>query len=305
MPKTRAWTGAVVETPLRSAYQRRGVAPNRRVDILANSPAGEPHHAVGETFDRTSGEPDFLAADDASKGSFMLSAALVSLGVVFVAELGDKSQLVTMTYALRNRWWVVLSGVAIASFLVHGLSVMIGHFLGLSLPARPIAFVAAIAFLLFAAWTWRDSRKGDDGEDVKVVEPRYVIFAVISSFVLAELGDKTMLATVALASDHDWAGVWIGATVGMVLADGVAIAVGALLHKRLPDRFLRSMASVLFLLFGLWLLFDNALGLPQVAVATTTMVATAGLVATAVGIAKRRRARAAPAPAHDSSSDPA
>ena len=88
-----------------------------------------------------------------------------------------------------------------------------------------------------------------------------MLFAVISSFVLAELGDKTMLATVALASDHNWAGVWIGATVGMVLADGVAIAVGALLHRRLPERFLHSMASVLFLLFGLWLLFDGALGL--------------------------------------------
>ena len=62
----------------------------------------------------------------------MLAAALVSLGVVFVAELGDKSQLMTMTYALRHRWWVVLSGVGIASFLVHGLSVTIGHFLGLT-----------------------------------------------------------------------------------------------------------------------------------------------------------------------------
>jgi putative Ca2+/H+ antiporter (TMEM165/GDT1 family) len=161
----------------------------------------------------------------------VLSAALVSLGVVFVAELGDKSQLMTMTYALRHRWWVVLSGVAIAAFLVHGLSVTIGHFVGLTLPQRPIAFAAAIAFLLFAAWTWHGSRKGDDDEEVAVAEPRYVIFAVISSFVLAELGDKTMLATVALASDHDWAGVWIGATVGMVLADGVAIAVGALLPQ--------------------------------------------------------------------------
>ena len=169
----------------------------------------------------------------------MLTAALVSLGVVFLAELGDKSQLMTMTYALRHRWWVVLSGVAIAAFLVHGLSVPIGHFVGLTLPERPIAFAAAIAFLLFAAWTWRDSRRSNDDDDVAPVpEPRYVIFAVISSFVLAELGDKTMLATVALASDHNWAGVWIGATVGMVLADGVAIAVGRLLHRRLPERFL-------------------------------------------------------------------
>jgi Ca2+/H+ antiporter, TMEM165/GDT1 family len=94
---------------------------------------------------------------------------------------------------------VVLSGVGIAAFLVHGLSVMIGHFLGLTLPERPIAFAAAITFLL------------------------------------AELGDKTMLATVALASNHSWAGVWIGATAGIVLANGVAIPVGAVLHKRLPE----------------------------------------------------------------------
>ncbi len=67
----------------------------------------------------------------------MLTAALVSLAVVFVAELGDKSQLITMTYALRHRWWVVLSGVGIASFLVHGLSVTIGHFLGLTLARTP------------------------------------------------------------------------------------------------------------------------------------------------------------------------
>ena len=93
------------------------------------------------------------------------------------------------------------------------------------------------------------SRGGDD-EEVKVAEPRHVLLAVISSFVLAELGDKTMLATVALASDHNWAGVWIGATAGMVLADGVAIAVGAVLHKRLPEHFLHGLASVLFLLFG-------------------------------------------------------
>ena len=63
---------------------------------------------------------------------FVLAAVLLSFGVIFVAELGDKSQLMTMTYALRHRWWVVLSGVAIAAFLVHGLSVTIGHFLGLT-----------------------------------------------------------------------------------------------------------------------------------------------------------------------------
>jgi putative Ca2+/H+ antiporter (TMEM165/GDT1 family) len=209
--------------------------------------------------------------------------------VVFVAELGDKSQLITMTYALRHRWWVVLSGVGIAAFLVHGLSVTIGHFLGMSLPERPIAFAAAIAFLLFAVWTWRDSRATDDDSDeVRVAEPRFIVFAVVSSFVLAELGDKTMLATVALASDHNWAGVWIGATIGMVAADGVAIAAGTLLHRRLPERFLHSMAAVLFALFGLWILFDNALHLPWVAVVVTGTVA---LTAVGTALVRYRRAK--------------
>lgn len=218
----------------------------------------------------------------------MFAAILVSLAVVFIAELGDKSQLITMTYALRHRWWVVLSGVGIASMLVHGLSVAIGHFLGLTLPERPIAFAAAIAFLLFAAWTWREGGDADE-EDILVAEPRFVIFAIVSSFVLAELGDKTMLATVTLASDHHWAGVWIGATVGMVLADGVAIAAGRVMHKRLPARFLHGLASVLFLLFGLWLLFDSALGLRGAAVVIT---ATAGSAAVVVFVVRHRSAAA-------------
>lgn len=139
----------------------------------------------------------------------MLAAMLISAGVVFLAELGDKSQLITMTYALRHRWWVVLSGVAIAAFAIHGISVTVGHFLGLTLPARPIAAVAGVAFLGFAAWTWREGIGSAPGETA-VREPRFVLFAVVSSVLLAELGDKTMLATVALASDRNWLGVWLG-----------------------------------------------------------------------------------------------
>ena len=152
----------------------------------------------------------------------MLSAALVSLGVVFVAELGDKSQLMTMTYALRHRWWVVLSGVGIASFLVHGLSVTIGHFLGLTLPERPSRSPRRSPSCSSPCGPGGTAAATTTRRGQSVIEPRYVLLAVISSFVLAELGDKTMLATMTLASDHNWAGVWIGATAGMVLADGVA-----------------------------------------------------------------------------------
>jgi putative Ca2+/H+ antiporter (TMEM165/GDT1 family) len=218
----------------------------------------------------------------------MLTGLLISLGVVFVAELGDKSKLISMTYALRHRWWVVLSGVAIAALLVHGLSVLIGHFLGLTLPERPIAFVAAIAFFGFAIWTWRERPDGGPAPDAP--ERRFVLPAVISSYVLAELGDKTMLATVALASKNNWAGVWLGATIAMVLADGLAIAIGALLHRRLPERLLHSVASVLFLLFGLWLLFDAALGWTTAAVVVTSTTAALTLGVAAVVAVRHRRA---------------
>lgn len=225
----------------------------------------------------------------------MLAAALMSLGVVFLAELGDRSQFITLTYSLRYRWWLVLTGVAMASFVVHGISVAVGHYLGLTLPARPMAFASAIAFFGFAVWTWRESAATDD--DVPAArEPRFALLAVMSSIMLAELSDKTTLATVTLASDHDWAGVWIGTTVGMVLANGLAVLAGMLLHRRLPERFLHVSASLLFLLFGLWMLCDGGLGWRWVAVATIGSVML--VAATVATLRVTRRQSTAMAPEH-------
>lgn len=225
----------------------------------------------------------------------MLAATLLSLGVVFLAELGDRSQLLTMTYALRYRWWVVLTGVAIASVTVHGVSVAIGHFLGATLPARPMAFASAIAFLIFAVWTWREGAESGDEESAPR-DTRFALLTVISSFVLAEMSDKTTLATLTLASDHDWVGVWIGSTIGMILADGLAIGAGLLLHQRLPERLLHFLASLLFLLFGLWMLFDVALGWRWVAVGVTAAVGFAAATAAVAQTLHRRRKAAAPVP---------
>ena len=220
----------------------------------------------------------------------MLSATLLSLGVVFVAELGDRSQLITMTNALRYRWWIVLIGVAIAACAVHGLSVTVGHYLGNALPARPLAFASAIAFLIFAVWTWREG-SGDEDDAAASHERRLALLTVVTSFVLAEISDKTALATLTLASDHDWVGVWVGSTVGMVLADGLAIAAGVLLHQRLPVRLLHVLASLLFLLFGLWMLFEGALGWRSVAIVATVVVALSALGATAVTVSQTLRQR--------------
>lgn len=221
----------------------------------------------------------------------MLAATLLTLGVVFLAELGDRSQLVTMTYALRYRWWVVLTGVAVAACLVHGVTVSIGHFLGTTLPSRPMAFASAIAFLIFAVWAWREGGNGDERVPSDR-EPRVALLTIVSTFVLAEMSDKTSLATVTLASDHDWTGVWIGSTLGMVLADGLAIGAGTLLHRRLPQQLLHTLASLLFLIFGLWMLFDSALGLRSLAIGATVAVLL-GAAALAAAQTRRRRRREA------------
>src|SRR5262249_45726496 len=118
---------------------------------------------------------------------------------------------------------------------------------------------------------------------------RFALLTVVSSFVLAELTDKTTLATVTLASDHNWAGVWIGTTLGMVLADGLAIGAGILVNQRLPQQLLHVLASMLFLLFGLWMLFDSALGWRSIAIAVTAGVTLATAAATLAQTLRRQR----------------
>jgi putative Ca2+/H+ antiporter (TMEM165/GDT1 family) len=222
-----------------------------------------------------------------------VESLLAALGLVFVAELGDKTQLVALGFGARHRLAPVLAGVTIAYMATNLLSVLVGGLLGATLPTRAIGLGGGVLFLGFAAWTlWRGGGD-DDGESVTAGD-RSVVLSVAAAMFVAELGDKTMLATVTLASDHNWAGVWIGATAGMVLADGVAIAAGALLHTRLPAQFLHSLASVLFLVFGLWLLFDGALGLRWVAVAVTgSVVAGVGTVSLVRFVRRRKPAPAA------------
>ena len=185
-----------------------------------------------------------------------LVALAVSFGVIFVAELGDKSQLMAMTFATRYKATTVLAGITLATAAVHLVSVAVGHGLGASLPTSWIALAAGIAFLGFGAWTLRGDSLTDDEKAKAARGGRSAIWAVGGAFFLAELGDKTMLATITLASQHGWFGTWIGSTVGMVAADALAILVGRWLGRNLPDKAIRYTAAALFALFGGWLLAD-------------------------------------------------
>ncbi|GAB7070532.1 TMEM165/GDT1 family protein [Mycobacterium hodleri] len=187
----------------------------------------------------------------------MLAALLLSFAVIFVAEMGDKSQLMAMMFALRYKWWVVLAAITAATTVVHVLSVAIGHYLGAALPTHLLGIVAGVMFVIFGLWTLRGDKltDADANRAQKAAAPAF--FVVTSAFLLAELGDKTMLATITLAADNDWVGVWIGSTVGMVVADGLAILVGAVAGKHLPERLIQISAAALFLLFGVYMLLES------------------------------------------------
>jgi Ca2+/H+ antiporter, TMEM165/GDT1 family len=185
------------------------------------------------------------------------AAFLVSFGVIFVAELGDKSQLMAMTFATRYKVWHVLVGITAATTIVHLGSVAIGAGLGEALPTGWINLVAAVAFFGFAAWTLRGDSLSEEEEQKAKRATGSAIVAVGVAFFLAELGDKTMLATVTLATQYDWVGVWIGSTIGMVAADALAIVVGKMLSQRLPEHVVKIGAAILFALFGIVLMIEG------------------------------------------------
>ncbi|MEV4203031.1 TMEM165/GDT1 family protein [Micromonospora globbae] len=185
-----------------------------------------------------------------------LAALVISFGVIFVAELGDKSQLMALAFATRYRPMPVLIGITVATTVVHLASVAIGSGLGAVLPTDWISLVAGVAFLGFAAWTLRGDTLTEEERRKAEKTSRSAVVAVSVAFFLAELGDKTMLATITLATQHGWVGTWIGSTIGMVAADALAILVGRLLGRRLPEKMIRFGASALFAISGLWLIFE-------------------------------------------------
>jgi putative Ca2+/H+ antiporter (TMEM165/GDT1 family) len=187
-----------------------------------------------------------------------VDALLISFGVIFVAELGDKSQLMALAFATRYRAVAVLIGITVATAVVHALSVLIGALLGAALPTRPLNLLAGLAFLAFAAWTLRgDSLTEDEAERARRSTGGAVLAASIAFF-LAELGDKTMLATITLATREGAFGTWAGSTLGMVAADAIAILIGQQLGRRLPDRAVRIGAATSFVIFGALLLLEAA-----------------------------------------------
>jgi len=184
-----------------------------------------------------------------------MTAFWISLIYVFIAEMGDKTQLVALAFATKFKTWTVLAGVFIATFAVHLISVLVGGAVSQVLPVFWIKIVAGLSFIFFGLWTLR----GDSLDEDEVKKPSRFgpLLTVAVTFFLAELGDKTMLATITIASEQNaFFAVWFGSTIGMVLADGLAIVAGKIMGKNLPENLIKYAGAAIFLISGIWTLWE-------------------------------------------------
>lgn len=168
--------------------------------------------------------------------------------------MGDRTQLLAICFATRYHWQIVMWGVFLATALNHFLAVALGNYLTFLFPMMYIKIAAAIGFIIFGLWTIR----GDDLSCENQKQRFSPFWTVFIAFFIAETGDKTQLATIALAADfNEFIPVWLGTTIGMVIANGFGIVAGVVMGKRLPERAIKWVAALIFIAFGLIGLYES------------------------------------------------
>ncbi|TCS83702.1 TMEM165/GDT1 family protein [Tepidibacillus fermentans] len=178
-----------------------------------------------------------------------MSSLFFALAFVTLAEMGDKTQLLAMAFASKYSAKQVMIGVFIATIFNHGLAVALGEWLTTFIPLNTIQIIAAASFILFGLWTIRgDKLNGEEKRFSKYVP----ILSVTLAFFLAEIGDKTQLATISLAAKFQSPYfVLIGTTLGMLVADGIGIWAGAWLNQKFSTNTIKWFAAIIFILFGI------------------------------------------------------
>ncbi|QJW47388.1 TMEM165/GDT1 family protein [bacterium BFN5] len=183
-----------------------------------------------------------------------MTAFLTSLVAVVLAEMGDKTQLLAMAFATQYRWQTVMWGVFAATVLNHLFAVVLGVYLTKFIPIEYVQIAAAISFILFGLWTIR----GDQIDKEERSSPYSPFWTVSIAFFIAEMGDKTQLATIALAAKFNTLlPVWLGTTAGMMVADAIGIIIGIVLGKKIPERLVKWFAALVFIFFGLYGLYES------------------------------------------------
>ncbi|RZA08245.1 MAG: TMEM165/GDT1 family protein [Proteobacteria bacterium] len=172
--------------------------------------------------------------------------------LVFASEMGDKTQLLALVLAARFRKpWVILAGVLVATLLNHALAAWAGGWLATLVSPEALKWILALTFFVFAAWILIPDKEGEFEESGKFG----AFITTVVAFFLAEMGDKTQLATIALGARYEsLALVTLGTTAGMMASNALAIFLGKKLLKRVPMKWVRVFACVLFVLFGIGIL---------------------------------------------------
>lgn len=184
----------------------------------------------------------------------MYAIALSAL-VVFLAELGDKSQLLAMTFATRYRARTVILGMGIACVVINLLSALVGNAVGDALPEDVVRIGAGLLFLVFAALTLRSLGDAEDDETPAIkAHTRAAVVTVGLAFAAAEFGDKTMLTAMGLSTRYEWWQIWIGSSLGMLTSIVIAALLGRQVMRVLPVRAVHLVAALLFAALGVWLL---------------------------------------------------
>jgi putative Ca2+/H+ antiporter (TMEM165/GDT1 family) len=178
-----------------------------------------------------------------------MTALWSSFLVVALAEMGDKTQLIALALAVRyRRPWTIMLGILVATVFNHALAATVGVWVARLLPHAVLAWLLAGGFLAFGIWTLFPDRAAEPREHATWGP----LLTTVVVFFLAEMGDKTQLATVALGARFDSAlMVTTGTTLGMLVSDGLAVFGGARLTRLVPMHRVRLFAAALFLFFGL------------------------------------------------------
>jgi putative Ca2+/H+ antiporter (TMEM165/GDT1 family) len=180
-----------------------------------------------------------------------------SFSLLFLAEMGDKSQLIAMTLACRFRLAPVIAGVLGAFLLLNLLAIGVGTALFEWLPQRPLLLAAGALFIFFAYRSWRDAEDAETPDDAAATVTRGALVTSFAMIFVAELGDKTQLAMIGLAagSGAPWS-VFTGGTLALWSVSLIGILVGASLLRRISPAWLHRGAALLFLVFGLLALWQ-------------------------------------------------
>lgn len=183
--------------------------------------------------------------------------ALTSFALVFVAEMGDKTQLLAFSLAARfKKPLPILAGIFVATILNHTLAAAVGAWIAAHVPPLVLGGVLGLGFIAFGVWTLIPDKADDAPAEAKWGP----FFTTVVLFFLAEMGDKTQLATAALAARfHNLPWIVVGTTAGMLLADGLAVLFGDRLARWISPLWMRRVAAALFLATGIWTLAETFL----------------------------------------------